>query len=296
MKISQKQLALAMLAALSSSSALALVGGSVDANTSFSDWAGVGSINIGENYYSGVMLDSTHVLTAAHVVAGQVGSASNVSFSLNADSLSQTLTASSISLYSGYTGTTPGLDGVWHDDLAVITLSSAITGVSGYGLYSGSMSDQTITMVGYGGTGSTVKTVGENVVDLVLKDDDGARNNTNWEVFVFDFDGPDASSNYFGTDQSGNLTLGADIEAQYTGGDSGSPVFIKVDGVWQIAGIGTFSSGQSYGDVGGGTIVKSYIPWINEQMAVPVPEPSSWAMMLVGMGLVGAAVRSRARG
>lgn len=295
MSIGQKQFALALLTALSSSSALALVGGSVDDNTSFSDWAGVGSISIGGNYYSGVMLDSTHVLTAAHVVFGQESTASNVSFSLNAGSLSQTLTASSISVYSGYTGTTPGPDNVWHDDLAVITLSSAITGVSGYGLYSGSMSGQTITMVGYGGTGSTVKKVGENVVDLVLKDDDGAANNTNWEVFVFDFDGPDSSSNYFGTNKPSNLTLGAGIEAQYTGGDSGSPVFIKVNGVWQIAGIGTFSTGQNYGELGGGTIVKSYIPWINEQMAAPVPEPQTWTMLLVGMGLVGAAVRAKAR-
>lgn len=295
MSIGQKQFALALLTALSSSSALALVGGSVDDNTSFSDWAGVGSISIGGNYYSGVMLDSTHVLTAAHVVFGQESTASNVSFSLNAGSLSQTLTASSISVHSGYTGT-PAPDKVWHDDLAVITLSSAITGVSGYGLYSGSMSGQTITMVGYGGTGPTVKKVGENVVDLVLKDDDGAANNTNWEVFAFDFDGPDKSSNSFGNDNTpSNQTLGADIEAQYTSGDSGSPVFIKVNGVWQIAGIGTFSTGQNYGDQGGGTIVKSYIPWITEQMAAPVPEPQTWAMLLVGMGLVGAAVRAKAR-
>lgn len=307
MKINEKQIALAIVAALGSTSALALVGGSVDSNTADSPWAGVGSITINGSIFSGVMLDSTHVLTAAHVVAGQVNTAGNVSFSLNAGAYSQTLSAASISVYSGYTGTTPGSDGVWHDDLAVVTLNAPITGVVGYDLYNGSLSGQTITQVAYGQTGdgangvtdnasASVKTVGENRVDRLVVDDDGGSSN---EVFMFDFDGPDSSTNFYGAPSPSNKTLGAMIEAQYAGGDSGSPVFVKVNGQWQIAGIGTFNgstslssnSGVLFGSVGGGTIVSSYIPWIQEQMAAPVPEPSAWAMMLVGMGLVGAAVR-----
>ena len=295
MKFNKKQIALAMVAALSSTSALALVGGSVDPNTADSPWAGVGSITINGSTFSGVMLDSTHVLTAAHVVAGEVNTAGNVSFSLNAGVYSQTLIASSISVYTGYTGTTPGSDGVWHDDLAVVTLNAPITGVVGYDLYNGSLSGRTITLVGYGGTGSTVKTVGQNVVDRVLVDDDSAPpknpNNNIYEVYVFDFDGPGSPNSY------GGGSLGAGIEAGYTGGDSGSPVFVSVGGKWQIAGIANFNgTSQTGGPIGGGTIVSSYIPWINEQMAAPVPEPGSWLMMLVGMGLVGAAVRVRAKG
>lgn len=292
MKIKEKQIALAMVAALGSTSALALVGGSVDPNTADSPWAGVGSITINGSIFSGVMLDSTHVLTAAHVVAGQVNMAGNVSFSLNAGVYSQTLTASSISVFPGYTGTTPGADGFWHDDLAVVTLNAPITGVMGYDLYSGSLSGQTITLVGYGGTGATVKKVGQNVVDRVLNDDDSNNpQNTIDEIYVFDFDGPDASSNSYG-----GLTLGEGIEAGYTGGDSGSPVFISVGGLWQIAGIANFNgTSNTGGPIGGGTIVSSYIPWIQEQMAAPVPEPRTWAMLLVGMGLVGAAVRGRAK-
>ena len=291
MKIKEKQIALAIVAALGSTSALALVGGSIDPNTADSPWAGVGSITINGSIFSGVMLDSTHVLTAAHVVAGQVSTAGNVSFSLNAGAYSQTLTATSISVFSGYTGTTPGSDGVWHDDLAVVTLNAPITGVVGYDLYNGSLKGQTITLVGYGGTGSTVKTVGQNVVDLVLNDDDSKNpQNKIDEVYVFDFDGLDLPNSY------GGGALGAGIEAGYTSGDSGSPVFIYAGGKWQIAGIANFNGTSSTGGpIGGGTIVSSYIPWINEQMAAPVPEPRTWAMMLVGMGLVGAAVRAKSK-
>ena len=291
MKVAPSQIALAVVAALFSTTSFALVGGSIDPNTAVSPWASVGSITIGTGVYSGVLLDSQHVLTAAHVVSGQVAAAGNVSFSLNAGDLSQTLTAASISVYGGYTGTTPGSDGVWHDDLAVITLSTPITGVVPiYGLYSGSMQGQTISMVGYGGTGATVKKAGENVVDVVFNDDDIAGSTTN-EVFVFDLDNGATNGPYGGSALS--------MEAGYTGGDSGSPVFVSVDGVWKIAGTSTFTGTSTLrggGSIGGGTIVASYIPWIQQQMLItPVPEPQAWLMMLAGLGLVGAAVRGKTR-
>jgi hypothetical protein len=312
MGIRQKQIAFAIMAALSNTSALALVGGSVDENLASSTWAGVGAVTINGSVYSGVLLDSYHVLTAAHVVGGQVGTPGNVNFSLNAGgNLTQTLSATSISLYSGYTGTTPGTDGVWHDDLAIITLSTAVTGgVSGYDLYGGSLSGQTLTLVGYGGGGdgvngvtsganASVKRVGQNNVDELLVDDDGGSLD---EVFKFDFDGPDSGSNVFGAPKPSNLTLGATIEAQYASGDSGSPVFVYDNGLWKIAGIGTFHGSTAlssdstvlFGSIGGGTIVAPYISWIESTVAAPVPEPQTWMMLLVGMGLVGAAVRAKA--
>ena len=323
---SHKQIALAVLSALGSSSALALVGGSVDANLATSPWAGVGAITINGGVYSGALLDSTHVLTAAHVVGGQVGTPGNVSFSLNVGgNLTQTLSATAVTVFPGYTGTTAGADGVWHDDLAIITLSTPVTGVvPTYGLYGGSLSGKTISMVGYGGGGdgvngvtsganASVKRVGQNRVDRLLVDDDGGSAN---EVFMFDFDGSTKDSNVFGTsNRSSNLTLGATIEAQYAGGDSGSPVFIKDKGVWKIAGIGIFNGGTSlsggsnvkFGSIGGGTIVAPYLSWIGSTVsataaaagpnslainqAAPVPEPQTWLLLLVGMGLVGTMVR-----
>jgi secreted trypsin-like serine protease len=304
-----KQIAFAVIAALGSPSAFALVGGSIDTNLATSPWAGVGAITINGGVYSGVLIDSQHVLTAAHVVNGQAGTPGNVSFTLNAGDLTQVLGAAAITVYPGFTGTSPGADGVWHDDLAIITLAAPVAGaVPTYGLYGGSLSGQTITLVGYGGGGdgvngvtssanASVKRVGQNRVDLLLVDDDGGSSD---EVFVFDFDGSTKNTNYFGNgNQPLNQTLGATIEAQYAGGDSGSPVFVDDNGVWKIAGIGTFngstdlSSGSNvlFGSIGGGTIVAPYQTWIESTVAAPVPEPRTWLMMLVGMGLVGAMVR-----
>ncbi len=228
-------------------------------------------------------------------------------------------------MFPGFTGTSPGADGVWHDDLAIITLGTAVTGaVPTYGLYGGSLSNKTITLVGYGGGGdgvngvtsganASVKRVGQNRVDRVLVDDDGGSAS---EVFMFDFDGSTKATNVFGTSsKSSNLTLGATIEAQYAGGDSGSPVFVKDKGVWKIAGIGTFNGGTSlsggsnvkFGSIGGGTIVAPYLSWIDSTMkaspaggsgasllgasVTAVPEPQAWLLLLAGLGLVGVMVR-----
>jgi len=326
MNVKPKLFALAAIAALGSTSAFALIGGSVDANTATSPWAGVGAITINGGVYSGALIDSTHVLTAAHVVNGQVGTPGNVSYSLNVGgNLTQTLSATAISVYSGYTGTSPGADGVWHDDLAIITLGTPVTGaVPTYGLYGGSLNSKTITLVGYGaggdgvngatsGANASIKRVGQNRVDRQLVDDDGGSAN---EVFMFDFDGPTKASNVFGpSNKSSNLTLGTTIEAQYAGGDSGSPVFIKDHGVWKIAGIGTFNGGTNlsggssvkFGSIGGGTIVAPYLSWIGSTLAAsaaagsgtsllgaasvtPVPEPQTWLLLLAGIGLVGVMV------
>lgn len=295
---------LALFAALP---AHALVGGSVDANTADSPWAGVGAVTVNGGVFSGALIGNRHVLTAAHVVGGQVGTPGNVSFSLNVGGdLTHTLSATAISVFPGYTGTKPGADGVWHDDLAIITLSAPVAGVAPiYELYGGSLNDRTLTLAGYGGGGdgvngvtrgadASVKRVGQNRVDQRLADDDGGSHD---EIFVFDFDGPDASSNVFGPGSPANMTLGASIEAQFAGGDSGGPVFVEDSGVWKIAGLATFngstalSSGSTvkFGSIGGGTVVASYLPWIQSTLAAPVPEPGTWLMLLVGIGLVGAA-------
>jgi secreted trypsin-like serine protease len=273
----------AALTLLLNAPAWALVGGSVDANLASSPWAGVGAVVVnGGGVFSGTLISPRHVLTAAHVVGGQTATPGNVSFVLNAgDNSTETLTASEVSVYPGYTGTTPGADGVWHDDLAVITLSSPVSSsIPAYGLYNGSLTGKIITLVGYGaggdgvngvtsGANANIKRVGQNRVDLLLEDDDGGVSN---EVYFFDFDGASKTSNVFGSARgAANLTLGASIEAQFAGGDSGGPVFVKVKGVWKIAGIAAFNGGTNqsggsnvkFGSIGGGTILAPYLMWIN---------------------------------
>lgn len=302
-----KNILLASLALLTTMPAHALVGGADDPNTVTSPWAGVGAVSVNGGTFSGALISDRYVLTAAHVVGG--AAPGNVSFTLNAGSAaSQVIAAESITVFSGYQGTAPGSDGVWHDDLALIRLATPVSGVTGYGLYGGALTGQTLTLVGYGASGdgvngatspanANVKRVGQNRVDVLLPDDDGGPQD---EIYIFDFDGPDASSNVYGDPVSPNLTLGADIEAQFAGGDSGSPVFVNDNGVWKIAGIAAFNGSTTglpgsnvlFGSVGGGTIVAPYQTWIQENSA-PVPEAETYLLFLTGLGLLGLITRRR---
>lgn len=294
-----------LIAALSLFVALpahALVGGVSDSNVADSPWAGVGAVSVNGGTFSGALVGDQYVLTAAHVVGGV--SPSKVSFVLNAGAGSQVYAAESIIVFPGFTGTTPGAGGVWHDDLALIRLATAVdASVPVYGLYGGPLASETVTLVGYGGGGdgkngvisganAAVKRVGRNKVDKQFADDDPGGSAP--EVFVFDFDGPDTTSNVFGPPVKANLTLGETIEAHYAGGDSGSPVFVNDKGAWKIAGIATFNgsttgapgSNALFGAIGGGTVMASYIPWVKTAIA-PVPEPHAWLMLMAGLGMIG---------
>jgi secreted trypsin-like serine protease len=265
----------------------------------------VGAVTVNGGIYSGALIGSQHVLTAAHVVGG--AAAGNVAFVVNSESGSQVYSVQSIMVFPGYNGTATGSDGVWHDDLAVIRLATPVAGnVPAYDLYTGPLNGQTIQLAGYGGSGdgvngvtggasSSVRRIGQNKVDELLVDDDDSVAD---EVFLFDFDGPDAASNVFGPDIPANFTLGSSVEVQFAGGDSGSPVFVNDNGEWKLAGIAAFNgsvtglpgSNVLFGAIGGGTVVAPYVPWIESAM-VPVPEPDVWLSLLAGLGVMGAMMR-----
>lgn len=274
-------------------SAHALIGGNIDANTPDSDFAGVGAVLANGGTFSGALIGSEYVLTAAHVLPGNV---SSISFRVN-DGSNTTIAAAEVFKLPGFTGTTPGADGIWHDDLAIIRLASPVAGsVPFYELFTGPVTSglfaTTLTMVGYGAGGNGidgvtvganpgVKRVGRNVVSRVYTDDDGSGQD---ESFEYSFD------QFFALND----------EAHFAGGDSGGPVFVFDDGRWKVAGVANGISAASaaqldnFGATGFGTLVSANADWI---LAVtqPVPEPETWAMMLVGLGLVGALAARRRR-
>ncbi len=292
------------LAAFAALPAHALIGGTVDSNLASSPWAGVGAVKVNGGTYSGALIGDRFVLTAAHVVGN--AAPGQVQFVLNVDdAASQTLSAESIHVFPGYLGTMPGPDGVWHDDLALIRLAEpAAAGVPIYDLYDGPLEGKTASLVGYGAGGDgvngvtvgpddNVKRAGQNRIDVMLVDDDGG---AYYEIFQFDFDGPDATTNTFGAaDDPLNASLGAEIEAQYAGGDSGSPMFVNDNGIWKLAGVAAFNGRVidpsanfvTFGAIGGGAIVAPYATWIQETISAPVPEPEIGLMLLAGLGLLG---------
>lgn len=122
------------------------------------------------------------------------------------------------------------------------------------------------------------------------------------DVLQYDFDDGSARHDgfgfFFGMPETG---VGRD-EVMSAPGDSGGPTFI--DG--RIAGItsygvtlrnadgtssdASFGLDSSWGEFGGDTRVSAYAPWIHAAM---VPEPSAWALLLAGLGMVAAAARRR---
>lgn len=315
--------ALAALSMFLTSAANALIGGTIDANTTSSDWAGVVSITpAGGGVYSGALIGRDYVLTAAHVAAGFVNNPGSLTINVNyGGNLTQQITASQIFVHPDFrTGSTINNGGVWNDDIALIRLSQPATlGVPVYSLFDAALgtgpggdprlngSPVNVTMVAYGGyadgvsptvqsgPNAAVKRVGENRLESLYAADSetsgmpppaGAN-----EGFVFVFDAANAAHHLPG-------------EAGYSGGDSGSPVFVNDNGVWRILGVAAFNgvpqstannNSIQFGAVGGGMLIAPYAGWIQAQMAAPVPEPQAYALMLAGLGLVGMACWRRAR-
>lgn len=261
-------LALTLVGACVAPPAAALEGGSVDSNAS-PTFAGVASLlRSGAGVYSAVLISPTAALTAAHVVAGVP--AEQVTLQFNLDSLQRTATVSRIEVAPGFTGFQNNGE-ITFNDLAVLQLTAPVLAeVPHYALLRVPLSSGVgITLVGYGGTGASVKREGTNTVDALFAPSAGAPA----AAFVYDYD------------------AGLETEATVVGGDSGSPAFVRVGDEWEIAGINTFAwqgvTEPGVGSVrgGGGMIVSAYAAWIDQ--AAPVPEPATWALLAAGLGLVG---------
>ncbi len=260
----------------------------VDPNVLTSPFSGVVSVSIryglgpdqAAGYIcSGALLDSYHVLTAAHCIdSNDAGSpitlnATNdvrVRFNHNnpdskpfnvPDGATQ-IVASKVTMHKDYKGFNvcpDGSSGCLNDDLAIITLSQAApTGAARYNLWNNELIEgQKIFMAGYGTSGTGllghlsgttsfyVKKTAENSLDVFDRDDEQGFAGGPQEVWYADFDGYDFRGQFQNSFCQIGLNCsqyrGLNIEGNIGGGDSGGPSFVLgLDGELYLAGNNTF--------------------------------------------------------
>jgi Trypsin len=251
----------------------------IDPNTN-PTFAGVGVMS---NGCTGTAITPSHILTVVHC-----GSAN--SFIVNNSDGTQTS-------YSGTTTFNPGANFPFND-LAILSLDAPLpNNIPTYGLFGQSLTQGTrITMVGYGGSGngdvgvsinadSLIKRIGQNVVDAYL-DSQQDISSSYQPLYVFDFDGSNSSTNLIG-----GSSLGNDLESSLWSGDSGSPSFVQVNGIYYLAGVNNFvadgiNPAPLFGSFGGGVDVSQYSPWIDSVITQRIPfefSPISGLLAIAGI-------------
>ena len=214
-----------------------------------------------------------------------------------------------------------------HNDIAVLRLGAlAPDWAASYELYDGDLAGLQHTVAGYGRRSSVGGAVGANIGFNVLREGENTYEfrigDPRWRGLM-NFGGTaDYSHSFLGDFDNGlaendsacavaaavalpagtfcNTGLGA-REVGIAAGDSGGPGFVN----GRLASVNSFglTFGQDFGDVD--LVLNSsfgefngYVPiylhadWIRSVL-VPIPEPGTWALLVAGLGLVGAAARRK---
>jgi hypothetical protein len=235
---------------------------------------------------------------------------------------------SKIMVNSGYTG-----EVIDQNDIAVLRLKTGVFGVDAYDLHGGDLFGEQFNVAGYGGRSTIGGAFGVNSRTGFLREGDNnydySWGNSQFGGFFTDRDGNGV--NFFGLAEIENswvsdfdsglaandvscriaAAVGASPgfgcgtgvgarEVGVAGGDSGGPQFIngRISSVTSYGltfgtGFGDCRAGlnSSCGEYSGYVPVNIHRDFIASAMAVP--EPSSWAMLIAGFGLVGATARRR---
>ncbi len=261
--------------------------GRIDSLNENSPYNFVGALEISTgsgNYFGSASALSPHwVLTAGHNVDfnddGEVDDGLSVNFHLPGFG---SYSASSYSIHPSFTGfSNPSIQ----HDLSLLYFLDPLPGLLFPTLGNSLSIGDTATLIGYGrsGYGSygyttsaslTDRRVGSNVIDEFETSGDGI-------LYRYDFDDPNTGDG-----------LGNNLETIIGPGDSGGTLLVGNS----LVGVNTFTEGYGgrFGDIGGGVALNNEWDWIGTTTGLPVPEPSSVLLFLLGAATL--ILRRRAKG